>query len=250
MIDEGVLTNPAPDVCLGLHLWNPLPVGEVGVVDGPMMAGCDIFGITIRGVGGHGGIPDKATDPLVAGAQIVSALQTIVSRNVSPLDTAVVSVTMFHAGETDNVISPVAELRGTFRTYRPQTRDLVERRMREIATGIAAGMGCEAEVEVVSLTPPLHNDTATNDRLRRAFSQLNNGAHTIRLRGDAQTMAAEDMAVFLQKVPGTFLLVGSSNAERELNYPHHHPRFDFDEDVLPIATGLLATAVADYLIRD
>ncbi|HLY25372.1 MAG TPA: amidohydrolase, partial [Aggregatilineales bacterium] len=252
MIDDGALANPSPDVCMGLHLWNTLPVGEVGIVDGPTMAGCDIFGITIRGVGGHGGIPDKATDPLVAGAQIVMALQTIVSRNVSPLDTAVVSVTMFHAGETDNVISPVAELRGTFRTFRPQTRDLVERRLREIATGIAASMGCQAEVEVVSLTPPLSNDAATNARLRQAFSHLTNGTgpHPVHLRADSQTMAAEDMAVFLQKIPGTFLLVGSSNAARELNYPHHHPRFDFDEDVLPLATGLLATAVADYVLRE
>ncbi len=257
MIDDGVLTSPTPDVCLGLHLWNPLPLGEVGLMDGPAMAGCDIFGITVRGVGGHAGIPDKAVDPLLAAAQIVTALQSIVSRNVNPLDTAVVSVTMFHAGDADNVIPPQAELRGTFRTFRPQTRDLVERRLREIAGGIAASMGCEATVECTSLTPALLNDPATNERLRQAFkpfttngSDGNNGKPTIRLRNDAQTMAAEDMAVFLQHIPGTFLLVGSSNAGRELNYPHHHPRFDFDEDVLPIATGLLATAVADYVLHD
>src|SRR5579859_6460352 len=255
MIDDGALANPTPDVCLGLHLWNPLPVGEVGIVDGPTMAGCDIFGITLRGVGGHGGIPDKAIDPIVAGAQIVTALQTIVSRNVNPLDTAVVSVTMFHAGEADNVIPPQAELRGTFRTFRPQTRDLVERRIREIAGGIATSMGCEATVECTSLTPAVYNDPATTQRLRQAFkgtSDTNgdNGHNPIRLLADVQTMAAEDMAVFLEKIPGTFLLVGSSNAGRELNYPHHHPRFDFDEDVLPIATGLLATAVADYVLRE
>ena len=249
MIDDGVLTSPAPEVSLGLHLWNELPVGEVGITDGPMMAGADLLRITLRGSGGHGAVPEHTHDPIVAGAQIVNALQTVVSRNVSGLDTAVLSVTTFHGGDADNVIPALVKMTGTFRSYRPEVHDLLERRLREIVTGIAAAMQCEAEVETVAQTPPVVNDVNTNNRLRRAFGNMTM-PRPLEWRDQVRTMGAEDMAFFLQNVPGTFLLVGSANKQRDLAYPHHHPRFDFDEDALPIGAGLLATAVADYVIKE
>ncbi len=249
MIADGVLADPVPQVCLGLHLWNDLPLGEVSITEGPSMAGTDDWTILIRGSGGHGALPEQTRDPIVAGAQIVNALQTIVSRNVSGLDTAVVSVCVFQAGATNNVIPAEARLAGTFRSYRPEVHDLVERRLREVASGIAGAMGCQTEIETRQLTPPLLNDSATNRRLRDAFSHIN-APRPLHWQDRVRTMAAEDMALFLQEVPGTYMFVGSANPARDLAYPHHHPRFDFDEEVLPLAAGLLATAVADYVLSE
>jgi amidohydrolase len=247
MIDDGVLESPQPQVALGLHLWNELPVGFVGLVDGPMMASANTFEITVRGRGGHGAMPDQTRDPILAGAHIVTALQSIVSRNVSGLDTAALSVCTFNAGFTHNVIPAEARLTGTFRTYRQATNDLVGARLREVSESVAAALGVEAEVSMRQLTPPLVNDAETNRRLREAFSRLNL-AEPITWDGAARTMASEDMACILARVPGTFLFVGSANAERELDFAHHHPRFDFDERALALGAGLLAAAVAAYVI--
>ncbi|MCC7209741.1 MAG: amidohydrolase [Anaerolineae bacterium] len=250
MIDDGVLESPAPQVALGLHLWNEMPVGVVGLVDGPMMASANTFEITVRGRGGHGAMPDQTRDPLLAGAHIVTALQSIVSRNVSGLDTAALSVCSFNAGFTHNVIPAEARLTGTFRTYRQETNDMVSARLREIAAGVAAALGVAADVALRQLTPPLINDAATNRQLRDAFARLNleqRGA-PITWDGDARTMASEDMACILARTPGTFLFVGSANAARGLDYAHHHPRFDFDERALALGAGLLAAAVAAYVV--
>lgn len=249
MIDAGALQNPAPLVSFGLHLWNDLPVGEVAITDGPFMAGADVFKITITGSGGHAAIPEQTRDPVIAAAQIVTALQSIVSRNVSGLDTAVVSVTMFHAGSANNAVPNVAELQGTFRTYRTETHALIKRRLEAIVTGIATAMDCTASLETFQVTPPLINDAAVAERLRHAI------APTVRQRGlslrdDFRTMTAEDMAVILNHVPGTFFFVGSANAARGLNFPHHHARFDIDEASLPIGVALLCDAVSDYVLRD
>ncbi|MEP7289982.1 MAG: amidohydrolase [Chloroflexota bacterium] len=249
MINDGVLSDPVPQVSLGLHLWNDLPLGQVGITDGPAMAGSDFFRIVIRGSGGHAAMPAQTHDPIIAATQIVSALQTIVSRNINGLDTAVVSVTTFHAGDADNVIPAQAILTGTFRFYLPEVHDLIERRMREIITGIATAMQCEAEITSHQSAPPLVNDITSNARLRRAFGAINQ-PQPLTWKDQVRTMGAEDMAVFLKAIPGTFIFVGSANESRDLHYPHHHPRFDFDEAALPIGAGLLATAVADYVLID
>jgi len=247
MINDGVLTGPAPEVSVGLHLWNDLPIGQVGITDGAAMAGSDTLYILVKGNGGHAALPDQTRDPIVAATMIVSALQTIPSRNVSALDSAVVSITQFHAGYANNVIPSEARLSGTFRTYSDPTHDFVERRIREIATTVAAALGCEAEVSFTRDTLPLYNDPANNARLRKTFQNLNT---RLIWHENIRTMGAEDMATFLRAVPGTFLFVGSANDERALNFPHHHPRFDFDEDALPIGAGLLAAAVADYVVHE
>ncbi len=249
MIDAGALQGPAPVVSFGLHLWNELPVGEIAITDGPFMAGTDVIKIKIIGSGGHGAIPEQTRDPVIAAAQIVTALQTIVSRNVSGLDTAVVSITMFHAGTANNAIPNVAQLDGTFRTYRAETHALVERRIHEIVNGIASAMGCQAEVETVPIAPPLINNLQVTERLRHAIKPT---ADRLKLKviDDFRTMTAEDMAVILNHVPGTFFFVGSANAARGLNYPHHHARFDIDEASLPIGVALLCNAVADYVLHD
>lgn len=248
MIDDGALRTPEASYAFGLHLWNELPLGTVSITEGAMMAGADMFTITIRGSGGHAALPDQTRDPVLAGAQIVSALQSIVSRNVGPMDTAVVSVTMFHAGEAQNVIPGEVRLGGTFRTFLPETHDRVERRLNEIVTGIAAAMGCEATLESRQLTPPLINNADTNQRLREVFADLP-FAEPLNMIDNQRTMAAEDMAVIMEHVPGTYLFVGSATPGQTA-WPHHHPKFDIDERALPMGAALLCAAVADRLWVD
>jgi amidohydrolase len=247
MIADGALLDPAPEVALGLHLWNETPVGSVAITDGPMMASAGDFTIRVHGKGGHGGLPHETRDPIYAAAQIVTGLQSIVSRNVRPVDVAVVSVTKIQAGDSFNVIPQFAEMRGTIRSFRDDVRQAVEARMREIAQGIAVALGCTAALEFKALTLPLVNSAEVNDRLRSVFARVAPG---VKLISGYQTMAAEDMSYFLNAVPGTFFFVGSANPERQLDYPHHHPRFDFDEAAIPLAVELMASAVASYVLPE
>jgi amidohydrolase len=245
MIREGVLDHPKPDFALALHLWNEQPFGWVHVAQGPVMAGAEEFKITVTGKGGHGAIPQNTVDPVLAASQIVSALQSITSRNIAPLQSAVVSVTMIHAGDAFNVIPPVAKMEGTIRTFELSVRETVLRRFEEIVQGVAAAMGCTAEVTVKRLTPALINADKiaqhVQESARRILpdADLDTSAHL--------TMGAEDMAFMLEQVPGCYFFVGSANDEKNLNYGHHHPKFDFDEAALPRAAALMAKAVTDIL---
>lgn len=246
MVRDGVLRDPRPDVTLGLHLWNYLPLGQVGVADGPVMAGASDFNIIVRGVGGHAGTPHVTVDPLLCAAQVVTALQSIVSRNVSPLDTAVVSVTRFHAGTANNIIPQTAELTGTFRTLRREVRDYIAERIRTITESLCAGMGCTAEIEINHYTIPVVNDRHVAEQVRTAFRAVVEDSAFIL---DERTMAAEDVSAMMDDIPGMYFFVGCANSARGLDFGHHHPRFDFDEDALPLGVALLSSAVASYLLR-
>ncbi len=244
MVADGALQDPRPDVSLGLHIWNTMPLGIVGVADGPVMAAASDFKITIKGKGGHGAVPNLAVDPVVCAAQMVTAFQTIVSRNADPLETAVVSVTQIHSGTTSNVIPDSAFLNGTFRTFKYEVRDLVEQRMREIAEHTAAALGCTVEIDIQHYTEAVSNHPEVAARVRSAFRKLGKQDSDFIME---RTMGAEDVGVFMTDVPGMFFFLGSANDERELNFPHHHPRFDFDEEVLPMGVAMLSAAVAEYV---
>ncbi len=245
MIRDGVLDAPKPDFTLGLHLWNEKPLGWLGVAAGPVMAGAELFKIRVIGRGGHGAVPNATVDPVIAAAQIITALQSIVARNVAPLETAVVSVTSVHAGTAFNVIPPEVALEGTIRTFDAGVRDRVLKRFEETIRGVGTAMGCQVEIEIKRVTPPVINNAEAaekvQDTARRILpeSDLDISSHT--------TMGAEDMAFLLEKVPGCFFFVGSSNREMNLDYGHHHPKFDFDEQALPRAAALMAASVAEFL---
>ncbi|HJS20171.1 MAG TPA: amidohydrolase [Anaerolineales bacterium] len=244
MIREGVLDTPKVDMTLGLHLWNEKPLGWVGVTKGPIMAGAEIFTIQVSGRGGHGAIPDRAVDPIVAAAQIVSALQTVVSRNVSPLDTAVVSVTNIHGGTTFNVIPQQVRLEGTIRTFDGGIRQKVVERIEQIAQGTASALGCQAEVSIKRITPALVNDDTVTARVQETAQRV---LPVSKIDNEYQTMTAEDMAFMQEKVPGCYFFVGSNDKARHLDYGHHHPKFDFDEEALIRASALMASAAMDVL---
>ena len=244
MVEEGVLENPRPDSTLALHLWNVKPLGWLGIAPGPLMAASETFSITITGKGGHGASPHTTADPLYAAAQIVTALQSIVSRNVPPLETAVVSVTSIHSGTTFNVIPQTAELQGTIRTFNPEIRKKVLSRFREIATGVADALNCTAEVQIEDVTPAVINDPEITHRVQQVAQQLFPDA---KIDTDARTMGSEDMAFMMEDIPGCYFFIGSANSARGLDAAHHHPRFDFDESALSAGAALMSAVVLDLL---
>ena len=243
MVREGVLEDPRPDVALAVHLWNNLPVGRLIITDGPMMASAESWRCTIQGVGGHGAIPQQAVDPIVAAAQLISALQTIISRNVDPQQTAVFSVCTLHAGDAFNIIPESVTLGGTIRTFEPAVRAKILQRFEEIATGVCGALGCEATIEMSPLTPALVNDPAVTAVVREVAGDLI-GPENL---SSERTMGSEDFAFVNAKVPGCYFFVGSRNEAAGLVYGHHNPRFDFDEEALPLAVGLLVSSAMRFL---
>ncbi len=246
MVEAGVLGNPKVDAALGMHVWNERPVGWFCVSPGPLMAGADIFKVRIEGRGGHGALPHETIDPVVASAQIISALQTIVSRNVASLDSAVISVCHISAGEAFNVIPQWAEFKGTFRTFLPETRRLVIERFESIVQGVAGAMGCRAAIEIQRMTPAVVNDSHLAEIAEMTIRQMMPDADLVK---NYRTMVSEDMAYMMEKVPGFYLMVGSANSDTASTYGHHHPKFDIDETVLPRAAAAMA-AVALELSRN
>ncbi|MBN1665589.1 MAG: amidohydrolase [Anaerolineales bacterium] len=242
MVQEGVLANPRPDLSLALHLWNDKPLGWYGVTAGPSMAASETFRVRITGKGGHGASPHLAVDPVLASAHIITALQSINAREVSPLDSAVVSATSIHGGTTFNVIPPEVTLEGTIRTFKPETRQLVLRRFEEIVHGIANSLRCQAAVDLEMVTPAVINDAHLSSRVQALVQQLFPGEQ---LDIHEQTMGSEDMAFMMDDIPGCYFFVGSANPAQDLAAPHHHPRFDFDEQALPRAVALMTAAALD-----
>lgn len=245
MLRDGVLESPKVEKTLSLHLWNDKPLGWIHVASGPVMAGADLFTIKLSGKGGHGAAPDTTIDPVVTAALITTALQTITSRNVPPLKPVVVSVTSVQAGTAFNIIPQTAELNGTIRTFDPQVRKLVLERFEQIVSGIASSMGCQSEIAIKQVTAPVINNGDVTERVYRSareiFPNYEIADHSF------LTMGAEDMGYMQEKANGCYFFVGSANNEKNLNYNHHHPKFDFDEEALVNGVALMATAAADLL---
>jgi amidohydrolase len=242
VIADGVLEGV--DCVLGLHIWNELPVGTLGVKEGPLMAAVDRLKIVVHGRGGHGGKPHRSADPVVAAAHVVTALQTVVAREVSPQQAGVVTIGAIHGGQAFNVIPDEVTLTGTIRTFDAALRRSMPERIHRIAEGVAGGLQCRAEVEVRAGNPPVINDGRVAELARRA---------AVRVVGEKgvvvpeATMGGEDMALYFEKVPGCFVFVGSANPERGFDQPHHSPRFDFDEQALAIGCEFLLQAAEEAL---
>jgi amidohydrolase len=244
MIEAGALKNPDVEAMIGLHLWNNLPLGTVGVRTGPLMAATALFNLTLQGKGGHGALPHQTVDAVVVGAQIVNALQTIVARNVDPTQAAVVSVGKFHSGYAPNVIADVAELSGTVRYFDPRYTDFLPARIEQIVAGICQSQGATYEWDYQTLYPPVINDAGMAELVRSvALSVVETPTGVV---PDCHTMGGEDMAFFLQEVPGCYFFLGSANTEKALAYPHHHPRFDFDETALGLGVEMFVRCVEAY----
>jgi amidohydrolase len=237
MIREGVLSRHGVAEAYGLHLWSLFPAGTIHVRPGPTMAAQDEFVATMHGRGGHGALPHRAIDPIVAAAQAIVGLQSVVARSIDPIQPAVVTVGSIHAGSAPNVIPDQARMQGTMRSFDEGVRETLRARVREVFEGQAAAAGCRVEFELHPGYPAVVNDAAAVERVRR---------HAIAVVGESRVVepdpmaAAEDFAYFLRQVPGAFAFVGAGNEARGITAPHHSPRFDIDESALPIGAELLA----------
>ncbi len=245
MIADGVMRDPDVDAVIGLHLWSPIPVGDVSVAPGPVFSSADEIALRVRGRGGHGAMPQLAVDPIVAAAQIVVAVQTLVSREISPFHPAVVTFGTITGGTAFNVIADEVALRGTLRTYDEADREYLRRRVGEVARDVAAGLRAEAVYEVLAGCSPCVNDAEMAERVRQAAIATVGAEHVP--GGDQRQPASDDMASFLAAAPGCYFFVGAGNAARGIDAPHHSARFDIDEESLPIGVEVMARTALEYL---
>jgi amidohydrolase len=232
MIDDGVLEGVS--VIGGMHLWSFVRAGVVQWRNGPVMASSDRFNVKFTGKGGHGAMPHLAVDPITAAANFVGAIQTITSRELNPIDTAVVSIGKLEAGETFNIIPNTADIIGTLRSFTPEVRSSMEERLRRIADGIASAYRCTAETTVTYLLPSVVNHPEATELLRQVAVDATG---TDNVEESGPLMVSEDFSFYLEKIPGTFFFIGAGNESKNTDYPHHSPRFDIDEDAL--VTGVI-----------
>ncbi|MBX9857759.1 MAG: amidohydrolase [Gemmatimonadaceae bacterium] len=242
LVQRGVMDGV--DHVIGLHLWSPVSVGKIGLISGPAMAAPDTFSCTILGAGGHAAAPHQTIDPIAIGAQVVTALQQVVSRAVDPLDPVVVSITQFVAGTTFNVIPNSAYLAGTIRTFDAELRRTVPQQMERIVRGITEAFGATYQWTYEPGYRPVVNDAALTERLAQVVTRTFGADTLVPLR---PTMGGEDFSAYQQRAPGVFAFVGARNEARGLTHPHHHPRFDLDEQSLHIGLRYLEAATLDLL---
>ena len=236
MIADGVLDFIQPDYALAVHLWGEEPAGWLGITPGPVMAGCKDVSIRVRGVGGHGGRPQKAVDSILASAHLITALQSIVSRKLDPLDSGVYSITQIHAGTNNNVIPDSVFMSGKPRFFTTEAEEVIVTSTKQISEGVAEAFGCEIEAEFGTRIPPTINDAAVCQAAYMAAQKIN---PEFEIGKNFKLMGSEDMSLFLQMVPGAIFFVGAGKEEPAKRFPLHHPGFDIDESSLVTAASLL-----------
>jgi amidohydrolase len=244
MLQQGAMDQV--DGIIGLHLISNYEVGRVGVRSGPVFAGAYRFVLTVKGKGGHAAMPEAAVDPIVISASVIQTLQTLISRETSPFSPAVITIGTIHAGTAFNIIPEEVVLQGTMRAFTKEHQDYLLRRISEVANGIATAMGGRCEVELFDGLPPCTNDPDMTELVHRAASEVV-GADRVDSGQEVMTTGSDDMAIFLNTVPGCYFIVGAHNEAKEAHYPHHHPRFNIDEDALPIGVEVLTRATLEFL---
>jgi len=233
MIKDGLFEKFPCDTVWGMHNWPGMPAGQFVVMPGPMMAGFDIFEITLTGRGAHAAMPHNGWDPIVAGSALVQALQTIVSRNTHPVEAGVVSVTQFHGGDTWNVIPNEVVIRGTTRSFKPEVQALIERRIGEICDGVAATYGCTVKFWYDKRYPQTVN-SAPEAALAQAVLEDLVGAENVKTN-ETPTMGAEDFAFMLQAKPGCYIWIGNGSGEGGCML--HNPGYDFNDEILTLGAS-------------
>lgn len=244
MVKEGALDGA--DGVIGLHLISNYTLGRVGVRAGTVFASADKFELTVKGKGGHAAMPNSAVDPIVISAYIIQALQTLISRETSPFSPAVITIGTINAGTAFNIIPEHAFLQGTMRAYTKDHQEYLLRRIWEIASGIATSMGGSCDVSLQDGCPPCVNDPAMTELVHEA-AVASVGENKVDSGEEVLTAGSDDMSFFLNTVPGCYFIVGAHNEEKGAKYPHHHPRFNIDEDALPIGVEVLTRAALDFL---
>ncbi len=235
MIEEGVLDGV--DAIGGLHIWAELPAGKIGWRVGPFMASADIWDIKIKGKGGHGAMPHRAIDPTVAAATVVSTLQTVVSREMNPQDTVVLSVGVLEAGTAVNIIPESARVAGNIRTTNPEVRAGMKDIVKRVADGVCAAVRCEAELTFTPIYPVTVNEPRATEFMKAAAADLA-GAES--LTEVPVAMGSEDFSYYGERVPAAYVFLGMANGSGEGCRQHHNPKFNVNDDVLPSGAALLS----------
>jgi len=246
MIEEGVLEKPKVDFAFGIHLWTPLECGKIGLRSGALMAAADEFKIVLKGKGGHGALPHQCKDPVIAAAQLIMALQTVVSRKIDPLKGAVISVGKVESGTAFNIIPEKAIIEGTSRSLDEEVRRTIREQIQKITQGIAVANEIDYEIDHKNGTAVLFNDERLTGFVRKVAQRIVGAENVIEV---PPTMGGEDMSFFLQRVPGVFYFIGASNPDKGIDKPHHSPYFDIDEESLLIGAQM-HVEVALELLRD
>jgi hippurate hydrolase len=243
MLADGLFERFPCDTIYGMHNRPGAPVGHFSITPGTAMTAGAFFDIKVRGRGAHGARPEAGIDPIVAGAQITSALQTIVSRNLPPADTAVVSVTKFHSGDAYNVIPEMAHLGGTVRTMKRETMETIEAAMGRVVAGVGQGLGTKAELDFRFIFAPLINDPEAARDIADTAAELVGEANVDRKKPPAS--ASEDFSFMLEKVPGAYINLGNGVDSA----PVHNPHYDFNDEALPLGAALYARIAERKLAR-
>ncbi|MCD6435109.1 MAG: amidohydrolase [Clostridiales bacterium] len=242
MIDDGIMDNV--DGIFGIHVWNDLEVGKVSVEEGPRMASAGIFKIYVTGKGGHGSMPHQGVDATVVGASIVMNLQSVVSREINPLDPAVLSIGIFNSGTRFNIMAGEAYLEGTTRCFTMNVNDAFEGQIKRIVESTAKAYRAEAKLDYKQLVIPTINDPEMSEIASNAVVK-NNGSES--LVTFEKTTGGEDFSFYTKYAPAAFAFVGCKNTKKHGYFPHHHPKFNIDEDSLEIAAGLYSQVAINFL---
>jgi amidohydrolase len=242
MVEERVLEGV--DSIFGLHVYSTLPFGTLNYSPGALMAAGDFFDVKITGRGGHGAQPHLTVDPIVIATTAINAIQAIVSREVDPLESAVVSICKMEAGEAYNVIPETATFGGTIRSHKPELRESLPKRVKEILDGVVLGMRGNYEFNLMSKFPATINDEKMTAFVVNVAKEILGGDKILLMK---PLMGSEDFSFYLQKIPGTFAFLGVENKEKGIIYPQHHPKYEIDEDILPIGTTLHVAVALEYL---
>ncbi|WP_263707618.1 M20 metallopeptidase family protein [Shouchella tritolerans] len=243
MIADGCLEGV--DAVFGAHVSSQIPLGQINASPGAVMAAVDAFTVNIQGKGGHGAHPHSTIDSIVIGSQLVNDLQTIVSRRINPMDTAVVTVGVFQAGTAFNVIADTARIEGTVRTFQEETRAFIEEEIRAIVSGKEHGGHVTCTIDYLNGYPPLVNAEKETELIRDLAKEVFGEGNVLMLPA---ALGGEDFAYYLEEKPGCFFHVGGRTEEERTQFPHHHPRFDFDERAL-FHIGEMFLAIANQYLR-
>ena len=245
MVKEGLFERFPMKRVFGIHNWPSLPAGQFAWKVGPVMAAVANITITVTGKGAHGAMPHNGNDPIVIAAQIVSALQSIVARNVEPVEAGVVTIAHITGGHTFNVIPEVVRMQGTARWFKPEIGDLLERKVREIATGIASAFGASAEVDFQRAYPATVNEAESTRLAARAAAAVVGEGRVIEV--EKPTMGGEDFSFMLNVKDGSYLFLGGGRTGHDPNV--HHPLYDFNDEILPVGASYFATLAEQLLPR-
>ena len=246
MIADGVLDSPKVDAAFGLHLISLLPLGYIGYKPGPIMASMDPFTITIKGKGGHCAMPESGIDAILISAQVITALQSLVTKEISPISPVVINVGTINGGDAPNVIADKVVMEGTVRTLDTNVQQLIPRHMERMLAGITQAMGGEYELDYSTGYPITINDAAMTKLVQDVAEQVVGKDFVFEV---PSAMISEDMSFYLQKVPGSYFYVGAGNVEKGFTQPHHNSRFDIDEQALAVGAKMMCNLAVSYLER-